>query len=360
VALPAPSHPVLTAAQRFRAELLAGERDRAVRLVNAYGGVYRRLQDSIQALVDAIDALPDPTPGQVHRLAAYRSLEAQILEQVSRYGGFADLELDAGARQMIQTGLTHWEQLTLLSVPSPLQATLRASFTRLHPDAVETMVGFLGNDSPLHQALTKQLGQAVADAVGERLVASVGLGWNPRRAARVIRDELGQGLNWSLNTSRTAQLWAYREANRAAMVANSQITPGWIWHSAMENGDGRTCMSCIAKHGSHHTADEVLNDHHSGRCVAVPETVSWQSLGLDLPDNRPQIPAGEDWFRGQTEAQQRQLMGDGMYQAWRDGKFSFQDLSRPYDDAVYGEMLREASLKDLLGENARQYYRAKQ
>jgi hypothetical protein len=36
-----------------------------------------------------------------------------------------------------------------------------------------------------------------------------------------------------------------------------------------------------------------------------------------------------------------------MFEAWKAGKFDFRDLSQRYNDPVYGELLREASLKDL-------------
>jgi hypothetical protein len=42
-------------------------------------------------------------------------------------------------------------------------------------------------------------------------------------------------------------------------------------------------------------------------------------------------------------------MGPGMYEAWQAGEFDFKDLSRKYGDPIYGDMLRQASLKDLVG-----------
>ena len=90
----------------------------------------------------------------------------------------------------------------------------------------------------------------------------------------------------------------------------------------------------------------------------VPVTPSWRDLGYDIPDTNPAVEQGEAWFRRLTAAQQEQRMGPAMYEAWRRGRFRFGELSRPYDDQVYGEMLREASLKDILGPQAKQYYRA--
>ena len=107
-------------------------------------------------------------------------------------------------------------------------------------------------------------------------------------------------------------------------------------------------MSCVAQHGKEFNYDETLNDHHNGRCVPVPKTISYRDLGLDLPDPVAPFETGEQWFNHQPEAIQRQMMGVGKYEAWRDNKFDFADLSSKYDDAVYGELLRETTLKGLV------------
>jgi hypothetical protein len=335
---PLPESPLIEAIARFRAEVLAGERTRAVRIVNAYGRVYRQLQAAIESLAEQLAVLDQPTPNQIRRLAALRSLREQIAERVNAFGQFADFELEEGAREAIARGLAHVEQLTLLSVPAPLQPAVTGVFNRLHAAAVETMIGFLAPESPLHGALTVQLGTAVADAVSDRLIAGIALGYNPRKTAAIIRRELGRGLTWSLTTTRTAQLWAYREASRASMIANSDIIRGWVWFSAR---DVRTCASCWAMHGSVHKPSEVLNDHHCGRCVAVPLTV------LE-PEPSDKATPGEVLFGRLSEQEQRAILGPGKYAAWREGLFDFSALSTESVDRVYGPMRVETPLKALL------------
>ncbi len=130
-------------------------------------------------------------------------------------------------------------------------------------------------------------------------------------------------------------------------------------HTYVANGIVvHNCLSCIAQHGSIHPITETLNDHHNGRCAPVPKTISYRDLGITgIPDPVAPFESGEDWFGKQPEATQRQAMGPAMFKAYKDNRFSFRDLSRPYQDEVYGELLREASLRDLLGEQAKEYYR---
>ncbi len=52
-----PDLTALLLAEQYRAELLNSERAAAVRLVNAYGSVYRRLQPQIDALTAELDNL---------------------------------------------------------------------------------------------------------------------------------------------------------------------------------------------------------------------------------------------------------------------------------------------------------------
>jgi len=104
--------------------------------------------------------------------------------------------------------------------------------------------------------------------------------------------------------------------------------------------DGRTCMSCVAQHGTRHTNDEELNDHHRGRCTPAPIVV-----GTRLYDG---MQTGPDWFNAQPEADQRRMMGPGMFDAYQRGEFGWGGMSVTYTDAVYGQMRRAATLRELL------------
>jgi hypothetical protein len=347
---------VIDAAERFRTQLLNMERAQAVRYVRAYGQIVGELQGMIEALAAELATMEEPKAWKVARLARWRSLRAQIVADIDRFGAFVDTDLQAQIAQQVALGLQHGQQMALAGLPDELAAALQTQWNRLPTEAVIRLMGFLSPGSPLHDALVKQLGEAVAGQVERRLLLGIALGWNPRKIASAIARELGQGLTWALRTARTAQLYAYREANRASYAANSDIVEGWIWHAKL--GDGRTCMSCIAMHGTLHPLSEPLNDHHNGRCAMVPRTVSWETLGFKgLPDTRPQVQAGRDWFDGLSEAEQRSYMGPAMYEAWKAGRVGWDDLSREHEDPVYGLMRVMPSLKELLGDGAQEFYR---
>lgn len=151
-----------------------------------------------------------------------------------------------------------------------------------------------------------------------------------------IEMPLGLPLVWALTSVRTLQNYLYREATRLNYANNDEIIDGWIWIAKL---DSRTCLSCWSKHGSYHSVDEVLRDHHNGRCSQLP-------VPKNIP--KPSILTGESEFNKLTQKQQIDLMGMTRYTAYKKGKFSFDDLSRPYDDHIYGTMYRQASLKELV------------
>lgn len=342
-------HPVIDAAVAFRRQVADQEQAAAGRLVRAYTRAYARLANSIAALEEQVTA-QRAAGASVHatdarKLMALRSLQEQTIGEINRFAVFADTEISDAASNMILLGGQHARGFV-----AAYSRQLVARFDMLPVESVETMLGFLADNSPLRTALVGRLGQAVAGRMADALVDGIATGMGPRQVAALARRELGVGLTWALNTARTAQLWSYREASRANYAANRDIVAGWIWWAELSSP--RTCMSCIAKHGSRHSVDETLNDHHSGRCSMIPDVPLARRLGVKGPEIEP----GEDWFNRQPEDKQRNRMGPGMFDAWKGGAFAFSDVSQTYQDAVYGEMWREATLKGLLGEKAKQYY----
>jgi hypothetical protein len=86
-------------------------------------------------------------------------------------------------------------------------------------------------------------------------------------------------------------------------------------------------------------------------------TASFSDLGVyDVPYEPLEVQSGEAWFKTLPELEQKKMMGPAKWRAWNDGAFTFDQLSVPYTDPVYGKMWREASLKEILGDKAALYY----
>lgn len=310
------------------------------RLVTAYGTAYQRMGAQIQALQESLDGRPMPF-ARAAKQTQLLALRQQIETELGRFGVVADNELSQLSAQGIQLGLDHSTGLVVAHFVSPqARQSITASFTQLVPEQVETLLGFLAPDSPLREGLTSRLGPYVADRMSNAMVDGMVRGFNPNKTAGLVRRELGVGLDSAINTVRTANLWAYREATRANYVANQRIVSGWTWYATL---DGRVCGNCLSQHGSLHSVTETLNGHHQCRCAMLPELKMAKSLGLDLP----KIESGESWFKRQDESMQRDILGPGMLDAWKAGAVQFNQFRSNYDHPAYGEMQRMPSMQEL-------------
>jgi hypothetical protein len=351
--MPTPTPTAIDLANKFRAQLAEQEADAAERMGRIYSRIYSSMIGEISDLADDIYELgPKAKKEQILKLARLQRILNQVREEAGKFGVTVRGEVDNIRLQAIQAGVDNAIAMIDASLP-PLTPDLRkrvlTSLTRLPTDAVEAAAGILGPDSPLIAKLQDDFGIAVADQVEMHIVDGIAFGMNPRTIAamlsRNLQADIGTGLGWVLTTVRTAQIKAYQTANHATYLANSRIVPEWIWVAAL---DDRTCMSCVAMHGTVHPVTETLNDHHNGRCAPLPKTISYKDLGINLPDPVGTFPQGETWFKAQPASTQMKMMGNGKYEAYKAGKFKFADLSSPHKDDVYGELLREATLKELV------------
>jgi hypothetical protein len=350
-----PEPPVFAVMRTFRTSLLKRERAAATRLVNAYGETYQRLLPLIEALIVELEATPDKV-WKVHRLTRLKQLKKQIEREVGEFAIYAEREIHVGAREAINAGAREARVMAQASLPglSPLDARIMSTWNRLPVESVETLLGFFADGSPLRENLA-QLGADVANVVEKRLTESIALGYSPRKIAPLIRNELGQGLTWSLRTARTAQIYSYREAQRANYIANDHVVKGWIWRCAR---GARTCMSCINMDGRSFPLSARLNDHQNGRCFQEPQTFTYRELGIDVDEPPKVADTAKDWFRKQPEGVQRQMMGKSGFDFWKQGKFDLDQYTTVGIDQTWGDVRSQASLKDILGANWRKEQKA--
>ena len=204
-------------------------------------------------------------------------------------------------------------------------------------EAVNANVGYASSE-----AFADGLGRYV-DGIEDVLIRQTMRGIGPRQAAReIIRmaEELPPA--WANSTLRTLQVTAYRDATVANRVANADILDVQIRLSALQVG--RTCMACVALHGTELPIDQRIDDHNNGLCTSI-----CQVKGLP----KPQVQRGTDWFGALPKAdQERWMSGAASGAAWRAydaGTTKLEDFVGTYENAIFGTQVVPRSLKEILG-----------
>lgn len=270
--------------------------------------------------------------------ALLADLEPVMRANSSRVNGASPMvqqqAIDAAGQLTRQLALPGFEDRQL--------ASIGVNWNSPDPEAVNALVGYI--DTPAWSQQLSAYGEDVIDTIYNQALRGVVEGWSPLRTAREIRNMTQALPAAQANTlMRTLQLESYRSATAINQQANIDILDGQIRVGTL---DGRICMACLALHGSIVPAGERIRDHHNGRCTAV-----------SLVRGRPRdVQTGPAWFATLDERQQRDIAGHANYEALQAGRVQMQDFVQSYDDPVFNEMLREASLRGILGDAAEEFY----
>lgn len=251
--------------------------------------------------------------------------------------------VDEGSRALQLAGITAAALLTRrLAVGELTDRQLAAIGVRWNvpdPEAINALVGYV--NSAAWEAEIRRYPNLILETVRNQAIRGITEGWNPRRTAREIR-RVSEGLTAAQaeNLTRTVQLVSYRDATAIHQQANASILQGQIRIATL---DDRTCMACIALHGTRMAVGERVDDHHRGRCTSITEIIG-----------RPRsVVTGESWFRSLPADRQRRIAGDGAYELLRTGRAQLRDFVHTYEDPTFGSMIREASLSGVLARSAR-------
>lgn len=328
---------VLQLTRRFKASLASGEQE----AVKAMTRQWMRLQDQLEANVEAValelrDADREgrkPDPRMVWENQRYQSLLAQLNNEMARVVPDAERQIQDVQREAIDLGLQHAQQSIAASYFGA--GKIAPTFNMLPKEALQNMVGFVADGTPLGSLLRTAYGTA-GPAIGDLLVTGTALGWNPRKVTSKALEAGAAGLGNMLTIARTEQMRAYREADRAQMAASGVVE----YYVRLVTHSARTCMACLAAEGEKYELREELRDHPNGRCVAVAKCE-----GVPLPS----FESGESWFAKQAPDVQQRMMGAGKYAAWKEGKFEFDQLAVRTINPTWGDGVRPATLAELTG-----------
>jgi len=323
-------------AEQFKEDLLNLERQSASRLVRHYGAAYKRMQSRIRALTNQIERARITgtriSPAWLFQIERYQELMRQVESETSRFAGIVESTIKTNQRNAGLSGIANAQAIGTASIQA---ADLTVSFSTLNPSAVESMVGYLADGSPLTRILSR-LPRMAAQSVTDALIEGVTLGYNPEKTARLVRNALGGDLNRALTITRTETLRAYREATYQTNLKNSSIGSSWVWIASYSR---RTCASCLALAGSVHPLSERMESHPRCRCTQM-------FLVNGLPNR---VEPGNEWFAKQDEPTQRAIIGTNAgYEAYQQGNLKLTDLVGRKNDPQWGNQYHQLSVRKAL------------
>ncbi len=148
------------------------------------------------------------TEQMVWKAERYQTVKARLADEIRKYDkNYAVGAISSAQEQFATLGISAANDAILASYPGA--GALSASWTRINVNAVESMIGFAGDGSPLYKLLEKSYGDAV-NGLLNALINGLARGLGPAQIAHDMADGMGMGLNRALLIARTEAARAYR------------------------------------------------------------------------------------------------------------------------------------------------------
>ena len=353
---------------RHRAALLAREAAEQRALVASYAKAIREVEGKLAKLAVEIASATenlDPADAAIAlrgKRVAQARLEGVLDEmryEVAKWTDSITPELEALHADAVQRGIDSAETLTRLGLGPPPpggERIIGQAFASVDHGAVANAVAY-SHGGPVAELLASLAGDAATD-VAQEMTSAIARGQNPLVTASRIRSKLSVPLYRAQTITRTETLRAYREATREA-YQQSNLVKSWIWICAC---DSRSCGACWALHGQEFPTAERMGTHPRCRCTMAPNTRSWEELtglrqpGVQETNLASAVTPGPELFDALPDSQKLAILGPSKFAAYQDGTITLPDLIHVEDNAVWGTTRREASLRSILGDDAKTYY----
>ncbi|MBK9122818.1 MAG: hypothetical protein IPM16_06810 [Chloroflexi bacterium] len=234
---------------------------------------------------------------------------------------------------------------TALPAALGISGSVLTAWNVVSAEALAQLVAF--QNAPAWAARLAQFAGAPTAFINQLILRDFAAGRNPlRTAADVARLVDALPRSQANILLRTLFLQTYKHATAAAQAANRDIIRR---ARRMATLDNRVCPVCVALHGTEIPVGEPVEMHEQCRCISVTDVIGG-SLAFG--------PTGEEWLRGLDEQWQRHVLGPGYWEAWQAGAVQLGDVVGRYRDDLYGVMLTQRSLTEILGPAEAQRFHA--
>lgn len=271
----------------------------------------------------------------VRRKAMLEQAMARIGSRLNQLSASVSAEIASSQRAAIELGSAQAiDTMSAGQRASTGRLSVRATFSRAPVEAMEQMIGFVGDGSPLRAVLSRY-GEESREAISETLVTGIVEGKNPRTISREIREQVDGNRAKALTIARTEVLRAHRAAALENYRENMDVVEGWMWMAQL---DARTCVVCWAMHGTVHPLSEDFGTHPNCRCSPLPV----------VRGARIELEPGVARFERLSEEEKLEVLGKKAYAQYQSGRLSIVDLVGREDDRRWGPVRYRLSLDDAI------------
>lgn len=313
--------------RRLQAEMRANRRRMLTELTDEFRGLAERLAETYSRVeLIILDRLKNLSAGDNPALLMERLADVQgDFEILTRQLMESEDVFASGARAGVKVGV---QNLRAGGMRGALWGVT---------DADTILAGISMVDSTAYADMINKYAPYHVQRIKDVVLDAISRGKNPRESAQLLARylETKAPLNDALRITRTSQLYALRKGTQLSYIGND-ITR-WMWSANI--GSPRTCLACIAMHGTIHPTTEMLNDHWLGRCSPLPITPTWAELGLDgMVEYKP--VSGVTWFYNQSADVQARAMGSELFELFQRGAFEFTpaNIVKTQNHPVFGDM----------------------
>lgn len=327
-----PENQVIQVLRQFRERMDIMDDQLMKELAVRWMRIEEHLDSEIQALAEEMARRSAEgetiTEEMVRRSERYQRLQAQAAAEAQMFSQEASEIITSYQERAAIAGIDSAEMALMSSYPS----TYVAAFDRIYLEAVESIIGFAGDGSPLWALLSKAYSEDIVSGLIQSLITGIATGESVKSIIRAMVDAFGMDLDRAILIARTETQRAYR-TGATTQYRESGVVTGFM---RLVKKDG-ACLGCLLLDGEVFEMADELDDHPNGRCTAVPIV-----RGMEPPD----WEKGPDWFKNQPEAKQREIMGDKRYEMWKDGT-PLEAFTTKHQDPVWGESPKPTPISEL-------------
>ena len=269
------------------------------------------------------------TEAMILRSTRFQRLMYQSRAEFAKYADFMEEKVGGLQATNAQIGIDN--AMALLKIGAA-EAGIAITFDKLPVSALDAMMGFTADGSPLRNLLMRSYGEATNGMV-QALVEGLAKGLNPIKIAQAVADGFGIALDRAMTIARTEQLRAYRMGTLEQYRQSEVVAQ----YKRMATKDDTTCLGCLFADGEIFDSAEDFSEHPNGRCVIIP-------VVRGAPE--PAWENGKEWFAKQSAERQLSILGQERFDLWKSGT-ALDEMSKHVNDATWGGSFVPTPLKEL-------------